>query len=499
MSSDRHFINKLISIIIIILLLYPAAIVAGAEGYGSIAGKVLDKEGKPVAGAYVEIWDYSYKYFRNTTTDANGTYWFDGIPVFSTFGYDHYKGKAQITVNNKTYGPARSLWFRVYSMQVATQDYVLDNYPPSGYGLVHGYVSMLDNQLLYTPATVYLTNGMYGFVSGLKGEEWQFTLPEGDYELWAERNSQGNTYISSRYKVHVTSDESRYLCIYLPLVNTTAYHDQPQASTNTVHGTIYDKNMAPQAGATVELCQAGPNGAIYPFLSAVTDGFGRYEFRDVKVNDVYRDCLIRSSFRLNGNDYGSSSPVFRVYYHNTINVHHDIPIDVKLDYASSGSASITSDPSGAYIWIDGKNTSQVTPYNFTALKAGPHECSLVKKGFFPENFTFEVGQDNNTLVKRPLRSNIGDVYLEVSPGDAMVYVDGAFAGNGSITLKDRQYGQYEYIVKRDGYYDESGIFEVVPGDTIRIKALLVAKPDFSITYLTYLVNNILYIIGSMFQ
>ncbi len=72
----------------------------------------------------------------------------------------------------------------------------------------------------------------------------------------------------------------------------------------------------------------------------------------------------------------------------------------------TGSARINSTPSGAQIWLDGKNTGKVTPEILEDLKAGSHKLVLKLAGYEDKSSTLSVKADvraesSQTLTQKP--------------------------------------------------------------------------------------------------
>ncbi len=72
----------------------------------------------------------------------------------------------------------------------------------------------------------------------------------------------------------------------------------------------------------------------------------------------------------------------------------------------AGSARINSTPSGAQIWLDGKNTGKVTPEILEDLKAGSHKLVLKLAGYEDKSSTLSVKADvraesSQTLTQKP--------------------------------------------------------------------------------------------------
>jgi hypothetical protein len=172
---------------------------------------------------------------------------------------------------------------------------------------------------------------------------------------------------------------------------------------------------------------------------------------------------------------------------------------MNVDFVDSSALQIQSNPEGAKIFIDGSDMGKVTPYNFTGIKSGVHSVSLQLGGYKDENFTVNVVSENTTRISKNLDQSTGNVQMTVSPGDSQVYINGLYVGTGSVNLTNQSDGTYTYLVSRDGYRNNTGTYEVIPGKDIDVPVELVAIPGLSLTYISYLINNMLKSIGSMFQ
>lgn len=491
--------KKVIPILVISLLsiqLVPSSL--AAQNYGMVSGFILDKNGDPISGVIVEAQNNTYQILGSTTTGDDGKFTFDKLPIVSSYGYDNYRIKAHFNKNNKSYITLPSQWFVVYPLQCTVQNMTFYDYPSSGYGLLYGTVSQFRDWISAVPATIYLSNNMYTFYSGSANENWQLTLPEGDYTIWAERNKDNKTFISEKYTISVPSDDSKYLLIYLPDTNEIAYHEQPTAGMNIIHGYVRQNNQAPLSGVSVDLCKVSDSGALYPVSSTTTDAYGKYEFKDFKINTISEKYKLLFSYSSNGQTYSKTSEEFIVYYHNTFGVPHDITKSIIFDSISSGSLSIGSDPSGAIIWLDGINTTKKTPYNFTDILSGTHTCSLILDGYHIENFTVDVPADNVLHVNKTLKSDTGSIYLNIWPSDSLVYINDVYVGKGPISLTQKPCGKYTYCIVRDNYRSENGTFEILPGESITKEIYLVATPGLSLDYLYYLIENMFRSIGKIF-
>ena len=65
----------------LMLLLFPLVVFGQAEVTGRITGKVTDDQGKPIAGATVEVTSTGLKIQRQATTEENGEFLFALLPT----------------------------------------------------------------------------------------------------------------------------------------------------------------------------------------------------------------------------------------------------------------------------------------------------------------------------------------------------------------------------------------------------------------------------------
>jgi hypothetical protein len=486
-----------ITLMLSLLLFMVPQSFADEASYGVITGRVLDRNGDPLANATVDARNWAGFVVCSATSGPDGTFTLDKIPITGADGRNTFSLLATYNASGKTYTD-KTIFFWAYKNQVVEHDVVIYYYPPSGYGWLTGKAVNANNLKQYIPATIYLSNGMYCFVSGEPGDSFQFYLPEGDYQVWAEHNENGRTYSSGKSDVHVRGDDTVTAVLTISLSgNGTAYHEPPAPGINVVHGIIRQRNDAPLYGATVELCRMTGKG-FDPVMSTTTDINGNYSFSGVNISSPGENFVVRLSYNYNGSSYVKVSNPFTVYYNNMLNVTHDYNIPLSVEFVDSGSLEIITDPPGAHIWVDGADTGRVTPFNFTGIKVGYHSCSLIMDGYLPENVSVSIPAEGHAKLTRVLNPSTGNVSFIVKPSDALVYVNGKPAGKGQVNLTKLEYGRYAYTVCRDGYRNATGTFEVLPGKDLTVRVELVAVPGLSLTYLGYLIDGIFKALGSIF-
>jgi hypothetical protein len=491
---------KPISFIIILIILISLMPISSAQNdtssviYGSVTGRVLDKNGAPINGSQVQIVDYEFKNVGTATTSANGTYTFNNLP-----GGHVYRLSATLTANGTQYYD-KTVFFQVNELEVVAQDVVIFRYPPSGMGWMTGVVTANENYAVPINATIYLSNGMYTYFTEGVGSKWQFYLPMGNYQVWAEHNSGNITYSSDKLNVYVPSDDTASETIYLPLVinpNAT-YHPEPVPQVNIVHGYIEQRNGVPLTGVMIQLCKVLSNGNLSTVMETTTNQSGYYEFNGVNEDTIKENYAVKLDYQLNNNNYDKQSDTFSIYYPNMLNVTHDYTVSMNVDFVDSSALQIQSNPEGAKIIIDGNDMGKITPYNFTGIKSGVHSVSLLMNGYHNDNFTVNIVAENTTRITKNLDPSTGNVFMTVSPGDSQIYVNGQYVGTGSSQLNNQSDGTYTYLVSRDGYRNNTGTYQVVPGKSMNVSVELVAIPGLSLTYISYLINNMVKSIGSIF-
>ena len=489
------------SFIIIIILLISISIIPATLAddnasvvYGSVSGHVIDKNGNTIPNAQVTMQDSDYKTVNTTTSDSGGAYTFNYVP-----GGHAYRFIVSLVINGTQYND-NTKFFGVNGLQSTKQDVQIIRYPPSNMGWLTGIVSTSEYYAIPVPATIYLNNGMYAFFTEDPGSQWQFYLPVGDYVVWAEYNNNNQTYSSAKQSIHINSDENSSEVLYIPLTTTpnATYHPAPAPGVNKVHGYIQQKNGVPLSGALVGLYRISQNGNLTNVMQTTTGQNGYYEFNNVFEPSISGNYVVKVDYTLSGTNYGKQSDAFTIYYPNTVNVTHDFPMSLTVDFVDTSSLQLLSNPEGAQIFIDGNNTGMVTPYNFTGIQAGSHDVSLQLSSYSPENFTVQIMPENGTSVTKNLKQSIGSVNLAVTPADSVVYVNGEYVGIGSLNWTNKLYGTYTYTVSRDVYRNDTGTFQVIPGQTMNYSVNLVAIPGLNLTYISYLINSIFKTISNIF-
>ena len=158
---------------------------------------------------------------------------------------------------------------------------------------------------------------------------------------------------------------------------------------------------------------------------------------------------------------------------------------------------ITSNPAGANIWLDGKDTGKITPEQLT-VETGPHRV-LVRKAGFKDAVADENVSEGQTLSFSPVllsvnqqTENLGNgsllrrmfgaeasvpegkglVHVRTDPEGATIIVDGRRAPRKSNARWPADPGVYSILLQMDGYKPVQRNIRVEQGKTANLDEIL---------------------------
>jgi serine/threonine protein kinase len=106
----------------------------------------------------------------------------------------------------------------------------------------------------------------------------------------------------------------------------------------------------------------------------------------------------------------------------------------------TASVSLTSDPSGSAIWMDGKDTGHVTPAQFAVDKPGSHTFVFKKPGYLDENASasLQVGQTSHLSASLKELGQTDDI--KVGGKFKKIFGGSETAGMGMVSIKTQPKG-----------------------------------------------------------
>ena len=135
---------------------------------------------------------------------------------------------------------------------------------------------------------------------------------------------------------------------------------------------------------------------------------------------------------------------------------------------SSGSVTVTSTPSGARIFLDGADTTRVTPYTLTSVPAGNHNVYVTLSGYAtPTTQVVPVVNGQTATADFTLVQETGSVTVTSTPSGAKIFLDGTDTSHVTpYTLTNVAVGTHTLYVTLNGYITPATQTKAVTRDTI---------------------------------
>jgi hypothetical protein len=131
---------------------------------------------------------------------------------------------------------------------------------------------------------------------------------------------------------------------------------------------------------------------------------------------------------------------------------------------------ITSEPSGAMIIVDERDTGEKTP-TIIEMDEGWHEIKLIKEGYaWNKRIYVKSGEKNDIEAVLEKKEEVMLLKVESEPSGADVYIDGAYYGKTPLFTKVISV-EHKIKIKKEGYKTEERVVPVPPDK----KALLRVK------------------------
>jgi len=138
-----------------------------------------------------------------------------------------------------------------------------------------------------------------------------------------------------------------------------------------------------------------------------------------------------------------------------------------------GQLTVDSTPEGAQVQIDGRSDpGWITPYNLAGVIPGQHTVSVVKPGYTSETRTVGVASGSKSFLIVHLAPTAATVSLSSQPGGASVFVDGKDAARTTPTQIVVNKGTHTFLLRKQGYLDETTSADFQPGQTFQFAPTL---------------------------
>jgi hypothetical protein len=116
-----------------------------------------------------------------------------------------------------------------------------------------------------------------------------------------------------------------------------------------------------------------------------------------------------------------------------------------------GSLHLTSSPSQATVYIDGKRQGQLTPFE-VQLSPGKYAVRVEKDRFYLYEDEIFVEQGKTKTLEADLVRQVGKMVIETVPPGAKAYIGNDLIGTTPFT-HDKPVGKYVITLKKDGFRD----------------------------------------------
>lgn len=161
---------------------------------------------------------------------------------------------------------------------------------------------------------------------------------------------------------------------------------------------------------------------------------------------------------------------------------------VSAPVVEKGSLKVVSTPSGAAIWLDGKNTGKTTPEVLESLSVGKHSVLLKQEGYKDASRSVQVVSSQHAeclmdLEKLPAPKEtpvveVGSLKIVSAPSGAAIWLDGKNTGKTTPEiLEEIALGNHKVVLKLAGYKDNSEQISLTSGKRIECSIELTKIPQ----------------------
>lgn len=130
---------------------------------------------------------------------------------------------------------------------------------------------------------------------------------------------------------------------------------------------------------------------------------------------------------------------------------------------------VESDPAGARIFLEGKNTGHITPDTVEWLEARNYKLTLKLELFKDTNVVITVNKSGITSVRLDYTRNPnmrGTLYCDSNPRNAEVFFGDSSTGKFTpVSIQNLYPGSYNVKFKKEGYWDDSTSINVESAKT----------------------------------
>jgi hypothetical protein len=135
-----------------------------------------------------------------------------------------------------------------------------------------------------------------------------------------------------------------------------------------------------------------------------------------------------------------------------------------------GTLSITSTPTNATVFLDGKRQGQLTPIEMK-ISQGKYLVKVVKDRFYSFEEEVVVTQGKTMTVEADLVRQVGRLILETTPPGAKAYIGDDLIGSTPLT-HDKPVGKYVITLKKPSFRDKVIEVNIAPDESLEVNVEL---------------------------
>jgi len=141
-----------------------------------------------------------------------------------------------------------------------------------------------------------------------------------------------------------------------------------------------------------------------------------------------------------------------------------------------GQLTVNSTPEGAQVLVDGHHDATwLTPLNVAGLAPGQHLVSVTKSGYLPESRTIDVTSGSKSMLVIQLSQLGATAFVSSVPPGAQLFIDGRDSGKVTpVQISIDKPGIHTFLVKKQGYLDETSSSNLQAGQTFQFAPVLQA-------------------------
>ncbi|HXZ80100.1 MAG TPA: serine/threonine-protein kinase [Terriglobales bacterium] len=145
---------------------------------------------------------------------------------------------------------------------------------------------------------------------------------------------------------------------------------------------------------------------------------------------------------------------------------------------TTGEVSISSNPAGAQIQIDGRtDPSWVTPYTAAGLNGGSHTVTLSKSGYAAQSQVVQVVAGGSSSLSLKLAELFATISFASEPAGASIAIDGKPTGKTTPAQINVEKGHHTLTFSKAGYFDAASTADLAAGQNFHVSPTLQAMGD----------------------